>query len=69
MALERKKISTAKNKASQRERLTFRLEANLVDKFRKIAEAKHSSLESLGREAIDDVLKKHKSSLKNLIIK
>ena len=52
---------------SKATRLTFRLDEDTVAKFKVIAAHRRLKLEELGREAIIDVIKKHKPTLKDLI--
>lgn len=46
-------------------RLTFRLDDDTVATFKTIAAIKRMKLEELGREAVYDLIKKHKPTLKN----
>ena len=48
-------------------RLTFRLDEETVARFKVIAAHRRLKLEELGREAIIDVIKKHKQSLRELV--
>jgi predicted transcriptional regulator len=50
---------------SELTRLTFRLSDDTVAAFKTIAAIKRMKLEELGEEAIYDLIKKHKPTLKN----
>ncbi|MBW6516272.1 MAG: hypothetical protein K0B81_06625 [Candidatus Cloacimonetes bacterium] len=63
--------STPQNLAKKKRncRITFRLNENTVSDFKKIAQAKHISLDNLGREAVDDFLKKNLGFIKRSLSK
>ena len=63
MAQGRKKTEKAHH--SELTRLTFRLSDDTVAAFKTIAAIKRMKLEELGEEAIHDLIKKHKPTLKN----
>ncbi|MBW6515384.1 MAG: hypothetical protein K0B81_02050 [Candidatus Cloacimonetes bacterium] len=61
MAKAKKKVTTT----DEATRLTFRLDDDTVATFKTIAAIKRMKLEELGREAVYDLIKKHKPTLKN----
>ena len=62
----RKKIEDPEHELSKATRLTFRLSDDTVATFKTIAAIKRMKLEELGEEAIKDLIKKYKPTLKNL---
>jgi hypothetical protein len=65
MARGRKKKEIQEFDESKASRLTFRLDDDTVATFKTIAAIKRMKLEELGREAIDDLIKKHQTTMKN----
>jgi hypothetical protein len=65
MAQGRKKRETKGMDDPKATRLTFRLDDETVATFKTIAAIKRMKLEELGKEAIYDLIKKHKPTLKN----
>jgi predicted transcriptional regulator len=62
----RKKIEDPAHALSKATRLTFRLSDDTVAAFKTIAAIKRLKLEELGKEAIEDLIKKYKPTLKNI---
>jgi len=65
----RKAAAKASTKPINNCRITFRLHENTVADFKRIAKAKQTTLDRLGREAIGDLLKKHKVSMKKTLLR
>ncbi len=66
MTQGRKKKEKVGLDTSKATRLTFRLDDDTVATFKTIAAIKRLKLEELGKEAILDLIKKHKATLKEL---
>ncbi len=65
MAQGKKKKEKKVSEEVKATRLTFRLDDDTVATFKTIAAIKRLKLEELGREAVYDLIKKHKPTLKN----
>ena len=65
MAQSKKKKGNKIMNVAEATRLTFRLDDDTVATFKTIAAIKRMKLEELGREAVYDLIKKHKPTLKD----